>query len=52
MARVFRPTVTKPIPEGALIVEKKGERFAKFSKKGKTIFAPLSNWAAPLWPSV
>ncbi len=55
MARVFRPTYTKPVPTGAEIVEKKGERFARFKKKGKTITAPLSEdgrkivLTSPVW---
>jgi hypothetical protein len=42
MAHVYRPTFTKPIPEGAEIIIKKGQRFAKFKKDGKTITAPFS----------
>lgn len=43
MASVYKPTYTKPIPTGAEIFTRKGERFARFkNRKGKTITAPLT----------
>ena len=42
MAHVFKPTYTKPVPAEAEIVTKKGERFARIKKDGKTVLAPLS----------
>jgi integrase len=42
MASIFKPTYTKPVPSGAKIITKGGERFARFKRKGRTIDAPLS----------
>ncbi len=33
---------TKPLPAGAKVITKGGERFARFKRKGKTIDAPLT----------
>ncbi len=35
MGSVFRPTFTKPIPQDAELVEKNGERFARFRVNGR-----------------
>lgn len=41
--RVFRPSYTVPLPEGAKILKRKGGNFAKFTNaKGQEIIAPLS----------
>lgn len=40
---VFKPTYTAPIPEGAKIIKKAGQRFARFKRKGKSINAPLTD---------
>jgi hypothetical protein len=43
MAYITRPSYTKPIPPGATIFTRKGERFARWQdKKGKTRTAPLT----------
>ena len=43
MATVYRKTVTKPLPAGAEIFTRKGERFAKWkNKKGKRKTAKLT----------
>ena len=43
MARIFKQTYTKPLPEGAEIFTRKGRRYARFKdSKGKTVTAPLS----------
>ena len=43
MARIFRQTYTKPIPDGAEVFTRKGKRYARFKgRKDKTITAPLS----------
>jgi len=43
MARMFRQTYTKPLPEGAEIFTRKGKRYARFkSGKGNTVTAPLT----------
>lgn len=43
MATVFRPTVTKPIPGGAEIVNVGGVRCARWKKRGgKTVTCPLT----------
>ncbi len=39
--RLFHPTHTKPIPEGAQIFTRKGARFARFKRGKATIEAPL-----------
>lgn len=41
--RVFRPTYSVPLPEGARILRRKGGRVAKFTNaRGEEIIAPLS----------
>ena len=43
MARVFKQTYTKPVPEGAETFTREGKRHARYkSGKGKTVTAPLS----------
>ena len=43
MARIFKHTYTKPLPEGAELFTRKGKRHARFKdSKGKTAAAPLS----------
>ena len=43
MARIFKHTYTKPLPEGAELFTRKGKRFARFKdSKGRTATAPLS----------
>ena len=42
MAHVYKPTYTKPIPKDAKIIERKGQRLARFKKAGKTVDAPLT----------
>jgi excisionase family DNA binding protein len=42
MSNLRRVPYTKPVPEGAEIVTKKGERFARFKRGGKTVEAPLN----------
>ena len=43
MASIFRRTYTRPIPPGAEIVTRKGERRARWKdKRGRTKTAPLS----------
>src|SRR5262245_14534154 len=43
MASIFKPTYTKPIPEGAQIITKDGKRFAKFKdRRGRQVQAPLT----------
>ncbi len=43
MARVFKQTYTKPLPDGAELLTRKGKRVARFkNRKGKTVTAPLS----------
>ena len=43
MARIFKQTYTKPLPEAAEVFTRKGKRYARFKdKKGKTAGAPLS----------
>ena len=43
MARVFKHTYTKPLPEGAELFTRKGRRYARFKDtRGKTVTAPLS----------
>ena len=43
MASVFRKTITKPFPEGAEIITRKGEQFARWKDaKGKSRTAPLT----------
>lgn len=42
MASIRKPTYSAPIPEGAKIVERDGKRFARFTKDGKAITAPLT----------
>ncbi|MFC1636601.1 tyrosine-type recombinase/integrase [Planctomycetota bacterium] len=44
MARIFRQTYTKPLPEGSEVFTRKGKRYARFKDaKGKTVTAPLSH---------
>jgi hypothetical protein len=43
VSNLRRVPYTKPIPEGAEIVTRKGQRFARWKAgKGKTVEAPLS----------
>jgi integrase len=42
MGSVFKKTFTKPVPKGAEIVARKGERFARWKVRGKTRTAPLT----------
>lgn len=43
MASIFRQTYKRPVPEGAEIVARKGERLARWKdKRGRTKTAPLS----------
>jgi integrase len=43
MGSVFKKTYTKPLPEGAELFARKGERFARWKdKKGRTRTAPLT----------
>ena len=42
MGTVFEKTTTRPLPTGAEIVVRKGERFARWKTKGKTRTAPLT----------
>jgi integrase len=43
MASVFKPTYKRPVPDGADLVTRKGQRFARWKdKKGRTKSAPLS----------
>ena len=42
MAHVEKGWYTLPIPAGATIVQKKGERFARFKRKGRTVDAKLT----------
>jgi integrase len=48
MASIFKPTYTKSVPSGATILEKKGERFARFKRGGRTIDAPLTKDGAKI----
>jgi hypothetical protein len=45
MGSVFRKTTTRPLPPGAEIFTRKGERFARWKTKGKTRTAPLTTGA-------
>jgi len=43
MARIFRQTYSKPLPEGAQIIRRKGQRLARFKdSNGSTVTALLS----------
>src|SRR4051794_20730892 len=43
MGRVFKKTVAKPLPDGAELFEKQGERFARWqSKRGRKRTAPVA----------
>src|SRR5262245_11667070 len=42
MSRLFKQSYTKPIPEGAEIGNRKGERLARFRCKGQLVTAPLT----------
>src|SRR5262249_1006006 len=42
MGTVFKKQVTKPLPPGAEIFTRNGERFARWKMKGKTRTAPLT----------
>ncbi len=43
MARIFKQTYSKPLPEGAVVFTRKGKRFARFkSRKGETVTGALS----------
>ncbi len=42
MGTVFKQTVTKPLPAGAEIIVRKGERFAHWTRRGKTLTAPVT----------
>ena len=43
MARIFKHTYTKPLPEGSELFTRKGKRYARFKdSKGKMATAPLS----------
>ena len=42
MATVKKGTYTRPIPESAKIIEKKGKKFARFKHNGKMLDAPLT----------
>src|SRR5262245_33746671 len=43
MARLFKPTFTKPIPEGAELFTRRGKKYARFkTKRGKTREAELT----------
>src|SRR5262249_32877377 len=42
MGTVFRKQTTRPLPPGAEIFVRKGERFARWKRKGKTRTAPLT----------
>jgi integrase len=42
MGTVFKKTFTKPLPPGAEIFVRKGQRFARWKAKGKTLSAPLT----------
>ncbi len=41
MGTVFKKTTTRPIPNGAEIVTKKGERLARWRVRGKLRTAPV-----------
>src|SRR5688572_15488896 len=42
MGAVFKKQTTRPLPSGAEIFVRKGERFARWRSKGKTRTAPLT----------
>ena len=43
MARIFRQTYTKPMPDGAEIITRKGKRLARFrDSRGRMVTAPLT----------
>src|SRR5262245_51326242 len=42
VASIFKPTYTKPIPDGAQIVQKAGKPHARFQRGGKTVLVPLT----------
>jgi len=42
MARVFRPTYTIPIPDGAERLERDGKPFVRFRHKGRVVTAPVT----------
>ena len=42
MARIYRPKLTIPIPSDAEIFVERGKRFARFTRKGRTIKAPFT----------
>jgi hypothetical protein len=42
MGTVFKKTTTRPLPPGAEVIVRKGERFARWKAKGKTRTAPLT----------
>ncbi len=42
MGNIYRPTVTKPLPAGAELFTRKGERFARWRGKGRTQTAPVT----------
>ena len=44
MARIFRQTYTKPLPEGAEIFTRKGRKYARFKdSRDKSVTAKLSH---------
>src|ERR1044071_1277653 len=45
MGSVFRKSYTKPLPQGAEIVEKKGQRFARWKVNGKLRQHPVTKGA-------
>jgi integrase len=42
MGTVYKKTVTKALPPGAELVQRKGERLARWKRRGKTRTAPLT----------
>src|SRR4051794_18058082 len=43
MGRLYKPTVTKPLPDGAELCTRKGTRFAKWiTKHGRTAMVPVT----------
>lgn len=41
--KLFKPSYTRPVPDDAKIVTRKGKRFARFNdRKGKTVTVPLT----------
>jgi hypothetical protein len=42
MATVKKGTYTRPVPDDAKIIEKKGKKFARFKHNGRTVDAPLT----------